>query len=237
MFDNAASSSMGADIKLKWRTYAAVIGALILAGFVFALYISSRTRDAAVVAHEFMNLAIKKDTESMAGYLTDKDLYYRYKNDFLNIHKFSECGHGLDPDGAVSIHYYIKGLPADERNISFRLVKTGSRWIINFIHVNYHILRDDKALANLVVEWLVRGDRKKLKRLLSNYSGADLDRAFDRLKGEKLFLRTTRTIPPGRYEHSVRRVVFYYSNRTDSNRLSFRIRYHNRYFLEALSFQ
>lgn len=234
MFDNAASSRMGADIKLKWRTYATVIGALILIGFVFALYISSRTRDAAAVAQRFMDLAMQKDTESMAGYLTDKDLYYRYKNDFLNIHKYSECGHGLDPDGAVSIHYYIKGLPADERNISFRLAKTGSRWVINFIHVNYHTHRDDKALANMVVEWLIRGDRKKLKRFLSDYSDAELDRAFNRLKGEKFFLRTTRSIPAGRYEHEIRRTVFHYSNPSGAKRLSFRIKHHNRYFLEDL---
>ncbi len=228
------SGIMEANIKPNWRRYAAILGALVLAGLVFALYISSRTREAAAVAHRFMDLAIQKDSESMSGYLTDQDLYHKYKNDFLNIHKFSECGHGLDPDGTVTIHYYIKGLPADDRNISFRLRKTGSGWIINFIHVNYHIHRDDKALANLVAEWLVRGDRQKLKRYLSDYSDADLDRVFDRLRGEKLFLRTTRIMAARRYETGIRRIVFHYSNRTDSNRLSFRIKYHRRYFLEDL---
>ena len=231
---SARSRDMKADHKPKRRTYAAVIGALVLIGLVFALYISDKTRNAEAVAREFMELAIKKDTESITGHLTDQDLYYRHKNDFLNIHKFSECGHGLDPDGTVSIHYFVRGLPADERNISFRLVKTGSRWMINFINVNYHIHRGDKALAELVAEWLARGDRRQLKRYISFCSDADLDHVLGRLKGKTLFLRTVRAIPAGRYERGTRRTVFHYSDPSNANRLSFRIKYHDRYSLEDI---
>lgn len=182
-----------------------------------------------------MKSAVGKQTDHLSRYLRDKNLYFENQQAFSDIDQYNECGFGMDVDGSASIHYFVTGLPADNRNIDLKLVQEGSVWMITHIHINYHIVREDKALALQVAEWIINGDENNLQQYIPDYNDKIMEPVYHACKNERLSLRKTETRPAGKNEGNTRRTIFFFSNADETKRLSFMIKYQHNYSVEEIS--
>ena len=222
-------------LTINWKRYLLVTGAVILIGLIWSYFLSYNTQDARNVANAFMKSAIGKETDDLSQYLRDKNLYFENLQAFSDINQYNECGFGTDADGSASIHYFVTGLPADNRNIDLKLGREGSVWRITHIHINYHILREDKALALQVAEWIANRDEKNLMPYLTEDVISIMDPVYQACRNERLSLRKTETRPAGKNEGNTRRTNFFFSNADETKQLSFMIKYQHNYSVEEIS--
>ncbi len=221
-------------LTINWKRYLLVTGAVILIGLVWSYFLSYKTQDARNVANAFMKSVVGNQTEDLSRYLRDKNLYFENLQAFSDISHYNECGFGMDADGSASIHYFVTGLPADNRNIYLKLGREGSVWMITHIHINYHILREDKAIALQAAEWIANSDEKNLRQYMSDYSDKFMEPVLGVFRNEKLTLRNTETRPAGKNEGNMRRTIFFFSNADESKRLSFMVKHHGKYSVESV---
>jgi hypothetical protein len=221
--------------QLNWSKYMKIIGAVMIVNVIVVSFLQYKSHEAQVVADEFMKLVYKGQTESISGYLSDNNLFYKNQEAFSDIRHYEISGFGIDPDGSASIHYFVTGLPADNRNIDLKLKKDGTSWIITGIHINYHINREDKAFAEQVAEWFTCGEVTNLRRHITDYDEKVFGPILSACRNEKLILQKTEIQYPGKYEKDIRRVKFYYAGTDGTIRMIFRLKYQNDYSVESVS--
>lgn len=177
---------MNFDFRNSGKSFFIWVGILIIAGIVFYIVINLLTDKKAKERAELFMQAIQQNDLTAAKKMCVNSVNPEsYFFETEKVQHYNVCGEGYYSPKKISVSYYVTGTPADVRNVNLIVEKISEQWMVTSIHINYHINRRVKQLANEFVQLLVHDQRQEARELSRDINNHEFEALADFLSKQQ----------------------------------------------------